>query len=1196
MSRPLPPETIHYLTQLEQTILHAASTGSSESSRRLDVERLNSRDGLGGACLELLRRRGWGIAAGGVSNGNVNVNVNVNISSNISSNGNVSRQDAVTFYALTTLQRSPMLACLPPPASEADGDEKLLGLQNYEQFASMRSQLQHLLLSTISHAPSLLSMPSFVATKVGVLLALLVREEYPTRWPSPWQDTWLSLRCQTVSKESLLTDNTSQREAMASLDMCLRFLDGISDEIVYPAASPDRGDHEAGHDDAASASAALSSAHRSAAHSQYLSLRREQVKDALRGFPLGSTGSGAVVTPCIPLEHTDAARIVGWLLDAITKVTSAAAESNATIRNNHGHENDGILEIAVRAAATLKRYLAWVDLRLATHPDLVNCLLNGLGGADAATVTYNSANSNDDDDDVLGDATALDDATPGTLLAVECASCLREIVTRGMEEHKKVALLLELNVFGTLCKLSGLGADGNVNGNSHRPGKLDLIKVDGTQIDAVIAAAELVNTAGLELIPGWELQCQTSATSSSSPMVQPVNLLMNQCLELSLSCLAYDDIDVSGAVIDLVSRILVSLEKKESYWNDCINTTNPNGRTLCNSLLFRILSVLHLRMKYPTDFQFDYEDEDDAEEEIYRTHLRKLYQRIVRFRPQLVLQFIGSCLTSLSQPLSATSSTEIEVALRLVFHFGEGRRPAPGAKTALRDGPFREIVIALHQSDIASHSHREVLLLYYDLAVRYSLLLKDMPELLSSLLGALTGNRGLQHPHPRVRSRCCYFLLRLVKSVGGKAMRPYVEVVVEGIQRLLFAPASSSCDTSTREVFPIPPNDALYLFETTGIMLGTTGLDVELQQRCATAVLTPHIRSIENILASPDLRNDVEHYGEQLSMSVSAIAQLSKGWQNHPPSEVQAVLAAAVNVCRNVLVALPSSPLVRNRTAVLLQRMMICLGEAILQTMPDFLTALLSHSTTEDDVLDTSQLILQLCIKFKDNAVPAIDVAILPFLQKVLAIQVAETVVAPGGKDVSNLNLHKGSTSTLPPHLMTQQLSIRKHAFACLQHIVAHNATAALLSERNVDSIPDILKLMFDGAITAPDPVMKKTCTSFFSLLIQQWGGSNMSTTQVVNAFFDFVHNVFVPGMLDCVLSNSFNVKDALHSRVLAEFGNALWFLKQSSYGNNFNSRVVDAVILGRSNGFDAIGFRNASCGKDMESSLKALKEKKKKK
>eukprot|EP00584_Thalassiosira_punctigera_P024951 CAMPEP_0172561392 /NCGR_PEP_ID=MMETSP1067-20121228/92750_1 /TAXON_ID=265564 ORGANISM="Thalassiosira punctigera, Strain Tpunct2005C2" /NCGR_SAMPLE_ID=MMETSP1067 /ASSEMBLY_ACC=CAM_ASM_000444 /LENGTH=77 /DNA_ID=CAMNT_0013351421 /DNA_START=45 /DNA_END=275 /DNA_ORIENTATION=- len=58
-----------YLHQLESTILHAASTGSPESSALLDAERTRGdrgrADGLAGACLELLRRRGWGGANGG---------------------------------------------------------------------------------------------------------------------------------------------------------------------------------------------------------------------------------------------------------------------------------------------------------------------------------------------------------------------------------------------------------------------------------------------------------------------------------------------------------------------------------------------------------------------------------------------------------------------------------------------------------------------------------------------------------------------------------------------------------------------------------------------------------------------------------------------------------------------------------------------------------------------------------------------------------------------------------------------------------------------------------------------------------------------------------------------------------------------------------------------------------------------------
>ena len=1088
MAQQLSPESEQYLQQLESAILHAASTGSAESSHRLDVERCQSADGLAGACLEILRRRGWG---------------------NVESNGQgVAQHDAVAFYALTTLQRSPLLSCLPPAATPPNN------------FAALRNQLRHLILTTISHVTNLQSMPNFVSTKVGVILALLVREEYPVEWTSPLRDVLNALNLSSL-------DGNITLDKIASVGMYLSFLDAISDEIVYPAADETDG---------------------SKTNNQRERIRREHVKNALRGFiNSGSNQNNGPSEPSVPLENTDAALIIGWLLNVLT----LTAQENTV--------SDEVLAISVRAAATMKRFLSWVDLRLATDQSLVHTLLDGLGGASVGVE---------------------DEPTQRTLLAVECAHCLREIVDRGMHEQKKLELLTKLDIFGAICQLSRIeaGSGGTAVDVRLENGKLDLINIDGTQVEAVAAAAELTNASGLALIQGWELD----------PTLPQTTIQIKQCMELVLACLAYDSIDVSGGVVDLISRIIMSLEKKEEYW---ISPLGYGDATICDKMLSRILLILHLRMKYPADFGFDYEDEDEAEEELYRANLRKIYQRIVRLRPQLTLQFVGSCLSSLQQPLSTSPTSDIEVALRLVYHYGEGR-PAPGAKSALKDAAFREIVMALHRSDVSSHPHREVLLLYYDLSVRYSSLLKDSPELLALLLGSLSGSRGLQHPHERVRCRCCYLLLRLIKSVGAKAMLPRVEVVVDGIQRLLFPPSQS-------EVLSIPPNEVLYLFEATGLLLGTTGLDTAIQVRCVTAVLTPHIHSIEQTLQNPDLTRDVETNGESLSMSISAIAQLSKGWQRHPPPEVQTVLAAAVDVCRNVIVALPSSPPVRNRTAVLLQRMILCLGEGILPAMPSFFDPMLSHCTLEDDILDVSQLINQLCIKFKDKAVASVDSAILPFLQRVLAIQLTETTASPGSSGMNG-----GSTViSPPPHLMTEQLFIRKQAFSTLQHIAVHNVSAVLYSLTNVTSLGDILQLMYDGAVTVPDPTINKTCTQFFCELISQWGCGNdqlspAPPTNVANAYFDFVYGVFVPGMILRILDTTFNVKDALQCRVQAEFCRALWSLKQSCRGNTeFNSRVIDLIVLGGNAGGRkgspniVHGFHNATCGKDMEVLLMAWKK-----
>jgi len=1106
-----------YLQKLESAILHAATTGSPESSHQLDSERCQSPDGLAGACLELLRRRGWGATAAAPTTAASAV---VDASSNCErgSPKSIAQHDAVAFYALTTLQRSPLLSCLPP--------------DNGNNFLALRNQLRHVLLATISHVYNVQSMPNFIAIKIGVLLALLVREEYPIAWACPWRDVLVALNLSSPTSNGHNDAVTPGK--MACMGLYISFLDAVSDEIVYPAAEDTDG---------------------SRPNAQRERLRREQVKDTLRGYtmqqqPNNTQRTYSLSEPSIPLEHTDAANIVGWLLNVLT-ISS----------QNFTSDNEEVLAIAVRAAATLKRYLSWIDLRLAMNQNLVHVILMFLGGA--------SPPSSDGDED----------PTQMTLLAVECAQCLREIVDRGMEDQKKLALLAELNIFGTLCQLSQLECARSDVAVAGKAGKLDLVNLDGTQVEAVAAAAELINTSGLALIQGWELD----------PTSQQTNFQMEQCLELVLACLAYDSIDVSGAVVDLVSRILVSFEKKEGCWMNSSTAANNNGDdTICNKIISRILLILRARGKYPDDFGFDWEDEEDAEEEQYRTNLRKLYQRIVRLRPQIALRFVGQCLSNLPQPLSSSPTSDIESSLRLVYHYGEGRRPAPGAKTALKDGPFRDMLIALHRSDVSSHPHREVLLLYYDLSVRYSALLKEMPELLAVLLSSISGNHGLQHPHTKVRCRCSYLLLRLVKLVGAKAMRPHVEVVVDGCQRLLFPPEQSG-------ILTIPANEALYLFEATGILLGNSGLNTTVQVRCATAVLTPHIRSIEQTLQSPDLTRDIETYGEQLSMSISAIAQLSKGWQKHPPPEVQTVLAAAVDVCRLVLVALPSSPLIRNRTSVLLQRMILCLGEGILPTMPSFFGPLLTNCSFEDDILDVSQLINQLCIKFKEKAASSVDSAILPFLQKVLSIQLTATSVAPGG-----LN---GDTNGIspPPHLITEQLSIRKQAFATLQHIAVHNVGAVLYSETNVASLGDILQLMNDGATTVPDPIMNKTCAQFFCELIEQWGtgdGHHSPPAQVTNSFFEFIYGAFVPGMIRYVLGTNFNVKDALYCRVLAEFGRALWLLKQSCRGNaEFNSRVIDLHVLGgngsgtKGSTHVANGFQCAACGKDFESMLKAWKE-----
>jgi exportin-T len=310
--------------------------------------------------------------------------------------------------------------------------------------------------------------------------------------------------------------------------------------------------------------------------------------------------------------------------------------------------------------------------------------------------------------------------------------CLQELVGRGMDNDRKLALLVDTDILRKLHQ------------------SVNLQVLDASPIEVVIEVAKLIDATGQELAPMME-HCTNNGTQQS--------LLWSQVLELFFRCLAFDDIDVSGAVLPLAGRLTTMQDMPAS----------------------QLLAIMYRQMRYPSDYQFDYENDDEAEEEVYRGELRKLYQKLVRACPQLCLQFLCQTLANLPVPLSSAGISEVEAALRLVYHYCEAIRPPPGLKVVMKNETFRAVLVALHQSDIADHAHREVLLLYYDTSVRYYPIFLDQPDLLPIVLESLSGERGLQHAHPHVSSRSCYLLLRLVKSVV-KVMRPYVETAVTGIQ------------------------------------------------------------------------------------------------------------------------------------------------------------------------------------------------------------------------------------------------------------------------------------------------------------------------------------------------------------------------------------------------------------------------------
>jgi exportin-T len=524
-----------------------------------------------------------------------------------------SQDEQVLFYALTTFQR-----------------EHLLRSCAIDQ----RRELRRFLLSG-----TLSSASTFLRTKAGVVLACLIRVDFPETWP----DAFDELRRQ------------------ASPDLFFRSLDALLEDLDQ---NPDFD-------------------------------TSRKIRDVMRSLPNAGQNSGTALAPSIAPSQSVSAELLLQLIVYLEQSLSQQAE-----------------EIASLALRVLKRFVSWIDMSLVLDDRVMRLVFACL------------RSSNGD-------------------IGVPAVGCLQELIGRGMDEDKKVALLVDADLLA------------KVHAN------VDLQTVDASPIEVVIEVAKLIDSTGLQLLP----MVERSTNGASS-----LSRLWSQLTDLFFRCFAYDDIDVSGAVIPLASALAVAMGKEGGSTESGLSAHLP-----------RLMSILYRQSRYPTGFQFDPEDDDEAEEEMYRDDLRKLYQRLIRVSPQLCLQFLCEALSNLPVPISTSATSDVEASLRLVYHYCEGIRPPPGLKIVMKDETFRAVLVALHGSDIVSHSHREVLILYYDVAVRYYPIFLDQPELLQKVLQGMSASSGLQHSHPRVRSRSAYLLLRLVKSVI-KVMQPYVETAVNGIQ------------------------------------------------------------------------------------------------------------------------------------------------------------------------------------------------------------------------------------------------------------------------------------------------------------------------------------------------------------------------------------------------------------------------------
>jgi len=498
----------------------------------------------------------------------------------------------------------------------------------------------------------------------------------------------------------------------------------------------------------------------------------------------------------------DAMRATGTVAELVGAVCGVASTCLGG-GGGSGGSGGGGAPLGVLALETLARYVGWVEAAHVSGSDAVLALLFAC----------------------VQDA-ALAEAALGVIL---------EILNKGLPDDDdgggsgggggrgRVALLERVQVFRVVAAAPDQGDE-----------------------DVAEAAAELVNSAGLCLLAAWDqlepnvrAQAQAGGAVLAPETARPaacVAGLLQQATALLLRYLGHWCADVSGAVVPLAMRVLDTAKRQA---DDDAASGWPLGEVVCvaggegaRTVLAPFLAAAAAPQLLPVVFEqlhysegFDAADDDEeAEEEVHKRAVRKVLMRVTRVCPALSLRFTCAVLGEvLAAPVAPLPFARAEAALRLVYHFGEGLAPRSPDPCAEPGGAFAGLLTALHRSDVASHGHWAVVVLYFELCERYWKHLRSDPPLIGLVLEAMCSPRGLTSPHPTLRTRTCFLLKTLCKRLNGPVLEPFAPTVLAGIHGV--------CNETEKQHLAVPCLACVYF-----LSFGGLGLRVQ----CKFAALATH--------------------------------------------------------------------------------------------------------------------------------------------------------------------------------------------------------------------------------------------------------------------------------------------------------------------------------------------------------------------
>ncbi|XP_065829069.1 exportin-T-like [Oscarella lobularis] len=700
-------------------------------------------------------------------------------------------------------------------------------------------------------------------------------------------------------------------------------------------------------------------------------------------------------------------------------------------------------------------------------------------------------------------------------LRESAADCLHEIIRKGMDPIAKTKLI------ESIMKLLE-------NSGFYPP-------PEGEGIEFVAKLSKLLNGIGQGLVANWTKVVRSGEEEPAAHAEAADEILsaIESKLPLLYRFLGDEDDDVSQCVLGFAQAYVAILKHSGDL------------AQRCRSHVSNILSIAIKKLRYDESYDFDSEGEDEAMFMEYRKQLKLLFDSLVLLDPELCLLTIRDYVARVFENIETCPFEDTEVALRLVYMLGD-TLPGPHFGMDCKYPLLKSLTRMVISSQVSYHSHYAVVELFFETVVRYEKYFNHDAEHLPLVLSAFLDNRGLRHPHARLRSRCSYLFSRFVKTVRVH-LASYAHEILKRMQDLLIVEVAGHSLVSME--------DQLFLYEAAGALIISSGSEPKKQLEMMKSLVAPVLAKVESSIRDLCAIEDEakqNHLAQFINHLILLGLRTSKAFTAHQTVQQcgsTECFTEVLTVCLKVLNVPVHREMLHSAVRQLLHRMVVCLGEDILPYVPLAVSHLLKDCG-ERDLQEFIPFINQLVARFKAQVQPIVNEIFMPIVRGIF-------------------NFLGALEEESDPNIVREKEALQKCYFSFIGCIVVNNQFQ-VIADQQPEHTQEILLTLVHGALDFPEPSTQKYCFSCLKKLVEVWGGGTSS----VPGFDEFIYKNIIPACFVAPLKATFDLKDVQALTVLSESGQVmktilarrgveLFHYLQSEYlpSLNFSSELIQEYL-----------------------------------